>query len=604
MLTVAAQTTQSEVVTVSERPVVINICTFIKEKITRIFRAVLTFLRFIFCCKRFEGTTLEKKTPETQTPADNVNGSLHARATTPEMSEKIKISLKEGKPALCVEKSRHTIESVKLIQRAYRAYKSKIVALDGVRSIDKDDAGVKLHDIKTLDAKNKVAQLMQAVFRSYRCKIDHLKRTKIIETTCKKYQDTFKIARLVEKALQPKFCREQKKNIVGNDPYGFRSLVSFAPEVKSLPDSSDIEGMSRYLKSQDLLRSHECKYSIRGPLPQIAHIIWLGSQVPIHYLNNIVSAHHEFSNLEFILWTDQESVSEEVAKKLKGKVKCINVYKSLPNQFWIEGLKEAFLHETHKIRPCYGAASDILRFLLLYHFGGVYGDTDSCLSYISQSDLDDVKEIPCGLKCFGQNGDRLVVFLDLIIAKPRAELTKIMCREISDNYQKNYCDLMGSDKIELEEVEYNFHETKQRTGCLPAALRKYFDSSIGQELNDVIMKFPGDKYVVSDNSYSEKGVTPVQETLRYKDIYRITASLLWDVKNKPRVLHMRPYERFLTSLNPPGRSPVSDAILSEIIRILMKKETGDLFKRIEWIKTDSSYLHNSLYHLVVKRTWS
>ncbi len=86
-------------------------------------------------------------------------------------------------------------------------------------------------------------------------------------------------------------------------------------------------------------------------IPKIVHLIWVGPKTPPAIFKNCVEAIRTYlPEWECILWTDKE------VRKL-----------TLTNQKYYD-------EETN-----YGAKSDILRYELLYRFGGVYLDVDMVL---------------------------------------------------------------------------------------------------------------------------------------------------------------------------------------------------------------------------------
>lgn len=88
----------------------------------------------------------------------------------------------------------------------------------------------------------------------------------------------------------------------------------------------------------------------RGNIPRIIHQIWLGSSVPEKY-QELIATWQGWNGWTYLLWTDED------VKSLK-----------LKNQFLYDNAQN------------YGERADILRFELLYRFGGLYVDTDfACL---------------------------------------------------------------------------------------------------------------------------------------------------------------------------------------------------------------------------------
>lgn len=82
-------------------------------------------------------------------------------------------------------------------------------------------------------------------------------------------------------------------------------------------------------------------------IPKIIHQIWLGSEFPVKYAHFQESWVKNHPDWKYILWTDKDV----------GKIKLFN--------------KKAFDKAKN-----YGTKSDILRYEILYQYGGLYVDTD------------------------------------------------------------------------------------------------------------------------------------------------------------------------------------------------------------------------------------
>jgi mannosyltransferase OCH1-like enzyme len=116
--------------------------------------------------------------------------------------------------------------------------------------------------------------------------------------------------------------------------------------------SSEVSLVARVLKN--LYNHNKRLMSVASPtpkIPKIIHQIWLGSPFPDKYKKYQESWIRHHPDWEYKLWTDKE------VKKLK-----------LYNQ------------EAYENAPNYGEKSDILRYELLFRFGGLYVDIDfECL---------------------------------------------------------------------------------------------------------------------------------------------------------------------------------------------------------------------------------
>jgi mannosyltransferase OCH1-like enzyme len=87
----------------------------------------------------------------------------------------------------------------------------------------------------------------------------------------------------------------------------------------------------------------------QAPNPKIIHFIWVGCEIPGWYINNINNWRKHFPDYEFILWRDKE------ANDLMDKSY---------NRLWYSRAEN------------FGMRSDLLRYEILYQYGGLYMDTD------------------------------------------------------------------------------------------------------------------------------------------------------------------------------------------------------------------------------------
>ncbi len=117
-----------------------------------------------------------------------------------------------------------------------------------------------------------------------------------------------------------------------------------------------IDGVKLYtlfkkLYDENLLNVH--KFTSHLKIPRIIHQIWLGSPVPDVYKGYMRSWQEKHPDWEYMLWTDDN----------------------------VQTLFPLYNQEFYDTAENYGTKSDILRWELLYRFGGLYVDTDyECLN--------------------------------------------------------------------------------------------------------------------------------------------------------------------------------------------------------------------------------
>jgi len=163
---------------------------------------------------------------------------------------------------------------------------------------------------------------------------------------------------------------------------------------------------------EELYQSNFINGTDRTPrIPKIIHQIWLGSEVPKKYDEWRESWKKFHPDWEYRLWTDED------VEKLDFPLK--DLYYSLSN---------------------YGPKSDVLRYHLLYEFGGLYADTDfECLR--SFEPLRRFEFVSCvGFSSFVE------IYVGLILSVPRHPIIKHVLESMSniEPYQVMHDTLSGT----------------------------------------------------------------------------------------------------------------------------------------------------------------
>lgn len=106
-------------------------------------------------------------------------------------------------------------------------------------------------------------------------------------------------------------------------------------------------------------------------IPKLVHFIWIGSPIPEKYVLGILKLRAHNPGYRFVLWTDSRSVFDHAdhafAVHLANFQTVVEVHHSLPRL----RNRDLFDAETNM-----GAKADILRYELVYLFGGIYLDVD------------------------------------------------------------------------------------------------------------------------------------------------------------------------------------------------------------------------------------
>lgn len=97
-------------------------------------------------------------------------------------------------------------------------------------------------------------------------------------------------------------------------------------------------------------------------LPSNLHFIWIGSPIPNKYINNLLSYYqHNHENYHLYWWTDSHNQNINIKGITKKDV----------NQLTLMNQKE-FQQSKN-----FGRRADILRYEIIYQYGGIYCDIDS-----------------------------------------------------------------------------------------------------------------------------------------------------------------------------------------------------------------------------------
>ena len=105
------------------------------------------------------------------------------------------------------------------------------------------------------------------------------------------------------------------------------------------------------------------KPEVEYDVPERLHFIWIGSQIPLKYIKNIESFRTQNKQYEIYVWVDRNSSLQ-----------------MLQNQsFHVQKIQTSLLinREIYEQETNYGAKSDILRYELVFQYGGIYFDIDS-----------------------------------------------------------------------------------------------------------------------------------------------------------------------------------------------------------------------------------
>lgn len=129
-------------------------------------------------------------------------------------------------------------------------------------------------------------------------------------------------------------------------------------------------------KLENVVKQNELK------IPKIFHYIWFGSPVPEEYARFRESWWYHHPDWTFIFWTDRTQTGDyDRSLKTTAEIKQA-LHNPIPGKRYLIDIKNLKLinQDFFDMAPNYGEQSDIIKWEVVYRFGGVYIDTDlECL---------------------------------------------------------------------------------------------------------------------------------------------------------------------------------------------------------------------------------
>lgn len=386
------------------------------------------------------------------------------------------------------------------------------------------------------------------------------------------------------KSLQP-----ETTSPITPDPFGLRASFTPRPSVDTLPDPDNIKDMRKYLEVHDLAGCGKSEYIVQKDVPQIFHYVWVGSELSNPtFRQNIINWKSSYRQREVVVWVDREELSEEMITWCQeNKVRMINIFQSLPDDFWC-GLKDPLVFQFTKVQPNYGEVSDILRYTLLYQFGGMYLDTDSTINYIYHNE-DCNSEAPNGftlLAIWVRGGKREITTSDCLLAKPKQEFIKRVINRIYENYKLSYEELVSViQHFTMGKKAFIEGVFRAGPGCLNHVFKKMYGYG---ELHNFAF-FRTKNPIASQFSWMPREVKPLTGEFSLKHRNQIITELLWDLRNHPDNLDLIKFDSWLNS-------PDIDRekVMMEVIEYIRRHHSESLAK----IKNVKSLQIGVLKHLL------
>ena len=155
------------------------------------------------------------------------------------------------------------------------------------------------------------------------------------------------------------------------------------------------------------------KKKSKNPVPKILHFIWLGGEIPEHYITNINDWSKKNPNFEIRTWTDEDAENFDMKNR--------KLFDEAEN---------------------FGMKSDILRYEILYKYGGVYLDTD----FFCLQPLDDLNEMFEFYSCVSLEREP-IIGNGMIASAPNHEVIRYCIEEMTLNSDERIEEFSEDEKI-------------------------------------------------------------------------------------------------------------------------------------------------------------
>jgi hypothetical protein len=197
-------------------------------------------------------------------------------------------------------------------------------------------------------------------------------------------------------------------------------------------------------------------------IPKIAHTIWVGEvkRMPDQNIRNFLKCAHQNPDLTFNLWIDStklppgihtpddyRAVFKTLAEEITQEYPEHPIDQSVLDRIKIrdiesEGVSSPYVrYEIDRLRPNYGAASDLLRYEILFKEGGFYFDSDVGFGEIPIRDtgvFDDDSPYPRFYFDWSYKGMPGVPINDFLLATPQNLFVKFL-RTLSEHHYQGVC---------------------------------------------------------------------------------------------------------------------------------------------------------------------
>ena len=316
---------------------------------------------------------------------------------------------------------------------------------------------------------------------------------------------------------------------IGPDPFGLRSPPPVKPRISGDYHPAQYQALFSALDMVNPTGDVPPPSLDTPPnsVPKIAHFIWIGSDFTnIEFRSNVEKWHTNRPELQIILWTDQRDMTKETKEWCtRFNIKLVHIDDVFSGEYSMECDREYRL-ERGKIPPNWGAATDILRYNILYKFGGIYSDVDLRASLL---------KLP-----YESDGDMYMLqgANDYFMSPPKHPLFNRALNEMGRRYQKTKHDLCD---VEMGAISPTVTETSFRTG--PDLIHQIAKTTTK------IKTLPRSKGNGSALTWIAEPFEMTPNSAEYPDkraLYRsLVTNIMYNLRNDPQTLDIAVYTPYI-----------------------------------------------------------
>ena len=163
-------------------------------------------------------------------------------------------------------------------------------------------------------------------------------------------------------------------------PFDASMSIAQYPDILKRPDFNYVYNLFKDVYEQNSFSKLQPQKTTR--IPKILHIMWLGGKVPAEFQNYMASWKNHHQTWTILFWTDSElnyDQGSHVVHSFEQLEQCLHDCSG--DRIVVDARNLQFDNRVYYDQAKnYGERSDILKWEIVYRFGGTYVDTDfECL---------------------------------------------------------------------------------------------------------------------------------------------------------------------------------------------------------------------------------